>query len=111
MKRIYLMYNRNMSTSIVQRFTQQIIPILERYRVPKAAFFGSLVSGRLTPISDVDILVMPPKGMSFLDFVALKQDIEDVIKEDVDLVSYNGISPYLKESILGSQNVFYETTH
>ncbi len=105
------MYNTDMSTPIVSRYTQQIIPILQRYRVPKAAFFGSLVAGGLTPTSDVDILVMPPKGMSLLDFVALKQDIEDVIKEDVDLVSYNGISPYLKESILGSQYVFYETTH
>lgn len=100
-----------MNTSIVARYIQQITPILDRYGVPKAAFFGSLVAGRLTPTSDVDILVMPPKGMSFLDFVALKQDIEDVIKEDVDLVSYNGMSPYLKESILGSQYVFYETTN
>lgn len=100
-----------MSTSIVRRYTQQIIPILQRYRVPKAAFFGSLIAGGLTRANDVDILIMPPKGMSLLDFVALKQDIEDVIKEDVDLVSYNGLSPYLKESILGSQYVFYETTH
>ena len=100
-----------MAMNTLQRYSGQIIPILERYHVPKAAFFGSLVVGGLTPTSDVDILVMPPKGMSLLDFVALKQDIEDVTKEDVDLVSYNGISPYLKESILDNQYVFYETTH
>lgn len=100
-----------MNTPIVTRYSEQIIPILQRYHVSKAAFFGSLVVGGLTPSSDVDILVMPPKGMSLLDFVALKQDIEDVIKEDVDLVSYNGISPYLKESILDNQYVFYEATN
>lgn len=100
-----------MNTSIITRYSEQIIPILQHYHVPKAAFFGSLVAGGLTPTSDVDILVMPPKGMSLLDFVALKQDIEDILKEDVDLVSYNGISSYLKESILSSQHVFYETTH
>jgi len=100
-----------MNTPIVTRFSGQIIPILERYGVPRAAFFGSLVTGGHTTTSDVDILVMPPKGMSLLGFVALKQDIEDVIKEDVDLVSYNGISPYLKESILNNQHIFYETTH
>ncbi len=101
----------NMNTPVVTRYSEQIIPILQRYHVPKAAFFGSLVAAGLTPTSNVDILVLPPKGMSLLDFIALKQDIEDVISENVDLVSYNGISPYLKESILGSQYIFYETTH
>ncbi len=92
----------------MQRYSDQIVPILERYGVPKAAFFGSLVAGRFTRKSDVDILVMPPKGMSLLDFIALKQDIEDSIRQNVDLVSYRGLSPYLKESILADQQVFYE---
>ncbi|MBI5619754.1 nucleotidyltransferase domain-containing protein [Candidatus Gottesmanbacteria bacterium] len=99
-----------MNPSTVQRYSDRIVPILERYRVPKAAFFGSFVTGQFTRKSDVDILVLPPKGMSLLDFVALKQDIEDCIHEKVDLVSYHGISPYLRESILAGQQVFYEAT-
>lgn len=97
---------------MTKQFTQykeKIIPILKRYNVPKAAFFGSFVDGRFTEKSDVDILVLPPEGMSLLDFVGLKQDIEDTIGKDVDLVSYNGLSPYLKDNILSEQQVFYET--
>ena len=92
------------------QYMQQIVPILKRYSVPKAAFFGSLIDGKyIAGTSDIDILVMPPKGMSLLDFVGLKQDIEDAIGVDVDLVSYNGMSKYLKESILSNEKVFYET--
>lgn len=100
-----------MVTSHVGHYTDRIIPILKRYRVPKAAFFGSLVSGTFQEHeSDVDILVLPPKGMSLLDFVALKQDIEDSIGKTVDLVSYNGINRHLKESILSQEHVFYEAS-
>ena len=91
------------------QYTDRIIPILKRYHIPKAAFFGSVVDGRFQPgKSDIDILVLPPKGMSLLDFVALQQDIEDSVGIDVDLVSYNGMSKYLKESILSNEQVFYE---
>ena len=95
----------------ITQYSNQIVPILKRYSVPKAAFFGSIIDGRyIAGKSDIDILVEPPRGMSFLDFVGLKQDIEDAIGIDVDLVSYNGISKYLKESILSNEHVFYETT-
>lgn len=92
-----------------QQYSDRIVPILKRYNVPKAAFFGSLVDGRFeSGKSDIDILVLPPQGMSLLDFIALEQDLEDTLGVDVDLVSYNGISKYLKDSILSKEQVFYE---
>lgn len=96
-------------TTQLQQYTDSITPIMRRYGVVKAAFFGSLSSGQFRENqSDIDILVLPPKGMSLLDFIGLKQDIEDTIHREVDLVSYNGISPYLKTSILSNEQVFYE---
>lgn len=93
------------------QYKHHIVPILKRYSIPKAAFFGSIADGRYVPgKSDIDILVEPSKGMSFLDFIGLKQDIEDALGVNVDLVSYNGISKYLKDSILSNEQVFYETT-
>lgn len=76
----------------------------------KRHFFCSVVGEQFHENeSDLDILILPPRGMSLLDFIGLKQDIEDTIHKDVDLVSYNGISPYLKKSILSKEQVFYET--
>lgn len=104
------MYNIATMTTQLLQLKKQIIPILKRYHVPKAAFFGSLVDGRFKEKeSDVDILILPPAGMSLLDFIGLKQDIEDIVGRKVDLVSYNGISPYLKDIILSEQQIFYET--
>lgn len=93
------------------QYSKQIVPILKRYSVPKASFFGSVVDGKYVPgKSDIDILVQPADGMSLMDFIGLKQDIEDAIGTEVDLVSYNGMSKYIKDSILSNEQVFYETT-
>ncbi|MEK7543542.1 MAG: nucleotidyltransferase domain-containing protein [Patescibacteria group bacterium] len=98
-----------MSTQLKQ-YSDTLTPLMRRYGVVKAAFFGSLVNGTYREgQSDVDILVLPPRGMSLLDFIGLKQDIEDLMDRDIDLLSYNGISPYLKSSILSHEQVFYET--
>lgn len=95
----------------ISQYSSQIVPILKRYSVPKAAFFGSIVDDRyISGKSDIDILVEPPQGMSLMDFIGLKQDIEDAIGITVDLVSYNGINKYLKDNILSNEKVFYETT-
>lgn len=94
---------------LIQQYKQNIVPILQRYHIPKAAFFGSLVSGRFDEKrSDIDILILPPEDMSLLDFSGLHLDLEDVLKKKVDLVSYNGISRYMKDNILKGQMVFYE---
>lgn len=97
-------------TTQLKQYSDTLIPLMRRYGVVKAAFFGSLARGQFREgQSDVDILVLPPHGMSLLDFIGLKQDIEDTIHMDVDLLSYNGISPYLKSNILSGEQVFYET--
>jgi hypothetical protein len=88
--------------------TTNIIPLLYKHDVIKAAFFGSLVAGGFTEKSDVDILIEFPKGKSLLDLVHLKQEIEELISKKVDLVTYNSLHPLLRESILSEQEVFYE---
>lgn len=77
-------------------------PILAKYGVKKAALFGSYARGTSDQSSDVDIIIEPPQGMG-LSFVALKQELEEKLQKPVDLVSYNGISKYLRDYILSSQ--------
>jgi len=79
-----------------------IVQILKKYGVKKAALFGSYARGDFDATSDVDILIQPPEGMSF-GFVRLKRDLEKKLNKNVDLLSYDGISPYLTESILRFQ--------
>ena len=86
---------------------QRAIPILRRYGVSKAAVFGSFARGEERKKSDVDILVDIPKGMGLFEFVGLKQDLEERLGRDVDLVTYDYIHPFLKERILNDQILIY----
>ena len=61
--------------------------------------FGSFVEGKQKKNSDIDILIEPTKGMG-LAFFKLQFELEHELGRKVDLVSYNGLSPYLKERIL-----------
>ena len=79
-----------------------VIPILLKYGVKKAALFGSYAKGDYDEMSDVDILIEPPSQMG-LTFIDLKHNLEDALQKKVDLVSYNGISKYLKSHILAGQ--------
>jgi predicted nucleotidyltransferase len=79
-----------------------IIPILLSYGVKRAAFFGSYARGDYDEKSDIDLLFEPPAGMG-LSVVDLKRDLEEKLKKKVDLVSFNGINKYLRESILSHQ--------
>lgn len=78
---------------------EKIVPLLRKYRVKKAGIFGSYARGENKKNSDIDILIEPPKGMG-LEFVGLALELEKKLKRKVDLLTYSGISPYFKKSIL-----------
>lgn len=81
-------------------------PILHKYHVKKAALFGSVVRGDMTPTSDVDMLIDPPERFSLFDLAGLKVDLEDVLQRPVDVVEYESIKPLIKDSILKYEHPF-----
>ncbi len=62
--------------------------------------FGSRARGEARPDSDLDLLVTLEPGRSLLDLVAIKQDLEDLLRLPVDVVTENGLSPYLRARVL-----------
>ncbi|MEI7621050.1 MAG: nucleotidyltransferase family protein [Candidatus Moraniibacteriota bacterium] len=96
-----------MTTSTIKK---QIVPILKRQGVLKAAIFGSFARGEETKKSDVDILVKLSKSKSLFDLVELKLELEDNLGRKVDVLSYDGINHRLKDIILKEQKVIYEKT-
>jgi hypothetical protein len=62
--------------------------------------FGSIARGQAGATSDVDLLIKLAPGRSLLDLIAIKQDIEDALHRDVDVVTENSLSPYLREQVL-----------
>lgn len=78
---------------------RQIIPILKKFGVKKAALFGSYGRNDYDDQSDIDLLIEAPEGMG-IQFIILKHELEDVLQKKVDLVTYKGLDKYLKPYIL-----------
>lgn len=55
--------------------------------------------GEARATGDVDLLVEMQPGRNLLDLVGFKQDLEDLLGADVDVLSDGGVSPYLRERI------------
>lgn len=81
----------------------KIIDILHKNGVKKASFFGSIVRGEMTGDSDVDILVEFEGKKSLLDLAHLKNELEDSINRQVDILTYKSLHPRLKDRILAEQ--------
>lgn len=90
------------------RSFKKIIPLLQKEHVVKAAIFGSTARGDDTPHSDVDIVVKFGKPKTLFDLVGLQDDLKQLLKKPVDLVTYNSLHPRIKPYILKDQKVIYE---
>lgn len=90
------------------KIVRAIEPVLQRYHVRRSGLFGSVVKGKMTDGSDIDILVELDQEYSLLDFVELKQELEDALGRPVDLVEYQTIKEPLKEKILREEVRVYD---
>ena len=61
--------------------------------------FGSVARGKAGPTSDVDLLVEMDQGRSLLDLIELSQELEAYLDRKVDILTDEGLSPYLEQRI------------
>lgn len=78
---------------------KRVQPILEKYEIEKAGVFGSVARGE-QETNDIDLLVKIDRKISILDFIGIKQELEDELKMKVDLVEYDSLKPTLKDDVL-----------
>lgn len=81
----------------------KILVVLKKHKIEKAGIFGSYVRGEQKKNSDIDLLIMPPKGMSLINFAGVRLELEDKLGKKIDLLSYRGIHPLIKKKILGEE--------
>lgn len=62
--------------------------------------FGSYASKQMKTSSDVDIGVLFEKIPSFFELNALKENLSEVLKRDIDLVALNNASPIIKMQVI-----------
>jgi len=75
---------------------------LQRKGVQHAALFGSVAQGDSGPRSDMDIMIDldPEARLGVHDYVGLKDFIAGLFDGPVDVVSRDGLKPYLKPAAL-----------
>ena len=76
--------------AIKDRLRTALPRLREEYAVERLFLHGSRVRGEATVESDLDVLVDfeesdPGRQISLLDFIALKQELEDLLNLSVDL--------------------------
>lgn len=75
----------------IKRRLREVLPRLrKKYAVERLYLHGSRLRGEGTPESDLDLLVDfedsdAGRQVSLLDFIALRQELEDLLGMDVDL--------------------------
>jgi predicted nucleotidyltransferase len=96
----------------LQELHDKILPVLRPYQVERVAVFGSVVRGEDTPDSDLDILVTlkppgerPPIGLKWFDLV---DELSRVLERPIDLVTDDGLSPYIRPYVEREMVVLYE---
>ncbi|RQD80727.1 MAG: nucleotidyltransferase [Methanocalculus sp. MSAO_Arc2] len=91
---------RRTNDSVISQL-EAVLPYLrKRYGVARIGFFGSVVRGDDRPDSDIDLLVeFLPGEATFRNFMELVYFLEDLLGRNVDLVTDQGLSKYLRRTV------------
>jgi uncharacterized protein len=85
---------------VLQIRREEILGIAQRYGAKNVRVFGSRARGDARADSDFDLLVTVGERTSLLDIIAIKQDLEDLLRSTVHVVTEDAISPYIREEVL-----------
>ena len=77
----------------------EILRLAQEHGAHNVRIFGSVARGEARQGSDVDFLVDMEEGRSLLDLIDLSQDMETLLQRKVDILTDNGLSPYLEQRI------------
>lgn len=76
--------------------------------IQSISLFGSYLHGETKKGSDIDLLVRLKRGIGLFEFVGIQQDLEKKLGREVDLVTPDGLSKYIKDEVLSEAKKVYE---
>jgi len=92
----------------------QIVAFCQKFKIAELALFGSVLRDDFQPDkSDVDVLVVfhPDAHWTLFDWVDMEEEIKNIFRRDVDLVSRRGIersrNNLRRQAILNSSQIIY----
>jgi len=85
---------------LIQDKKSDILAIAARHGAKNIRLFGSVARGEDNEASDIDLLVSMEKNRSLYDLIGLQQDIQQILKRRVDVLTDKSINRYLQAQIL-----------
>ena len=90
-----------------------IVPLLQNYfkdqPVLRAYLFGSYARASQTEGSDIDILVeFDPQVPIGIEYVQMYLDLKDLTGKEIDLVTEQALSEYVKPTVDQEKQLIYE---
>ena len=82
----------------------------QRHHIRKLSLFGSVLTPRFGPESDVDFLVEfePEASISYFDLVGMEMELSEAIGRKVDLRTAEELSRYFRHQVVASALLQYE---
>ena len=87
-------------SKMLQDKRDEILRIAAAHGAQNVRVFGSVSRGEAGAKSDVDLLVKLEPGRSLLDLIAIKQELEDLLGREVDVLTEDAVSAYIREQVL-----------
>ncbi|MBN1555275.1 MAG: nucleotidyltransferase family protein [Phycisphaerae bacterium] len=88
------------SLNDIQSQRERILEIARRHGASHVRIFGSVSRGRATQASDIDLLVTMAPDRSLLDRIALIHELEDLLRNPVDVVNERALHPEIRDEVL-----------
>ena len=81
-----------------------------RHNIRKLSLFGSVLTPRFRPSSDIDVLVEfePRKGPGYFELAGMEMELSGLLGRKVDLRRPGEVDRYFRDRVLASAVVQYE---
>lgn len=88
----------------------RIDELCRKHQVRELSLFGSRARGDNNAHSDFDFMVdfLPESGIGLIEFSGMQIELEELMKNRVDLVTKDGLKPLIREKILSEAQIIYE---
>jgi len=93
----------------VQIDKEQIARFCKRHHIVKLALFGSVLTGRFTEESDVDVLVEfdPAHVPGMIRLCGMERELSEIIGRKTDIRTPNDLSRYFRDEVVRTAVVQY----
>ena len=97
----------------IEEIKEKTLPIFTKYNISEITIFGSYARGEANENSDIDFLVVYPKGFTLFNSISLEEELKEVLNKEIDIVSKNvytrDMNAEVSDYAILAKKVFFNT--